>query len=407
MPSDAPTQAYVWIWLPDATEPVVCGRLDRRDDRYVFSYGRSYLERPDAVPVYEPELPLDDFEHESLDGPMPLCIDDAAPDSWGRSVINANLGAVGAELDPLVYLLESGSDRVGAIDFQASAIDYVPRAPVHAPLDQLMTAADKIDAGEAIDPDLAVALVNGTPLGGARPKALIDDDGVKLLAKFSRRSDTFLWTQAEYLAMELARRAGIDVAPVRFVQSMGRGVLLVERFDRPPTGARRRVVSAATILSMQTIVAAQHFSYVELADEIRANFVQPDATLRELFSRIMFNILVGNTDDHARNHAAFVLDGGLALTPAYDVSPQPRSGEGARHPRFGDGDSGRDSRIAAIVEAAPTYHLTANEGREIAEQQVDTIRGEWDEVCDAAHLTTAQREGLLKGPILNPYAFYK
>ena len=407
MTSDAPTEAYVWIWLPDATEPVVCGRLDRRDDRYVFSYGRSYLERPDAVPIYEPELPLDDFEHEALDGPMPLCIDDAAPDSWGRSVINANLHAVGAELDPLVYLLESGSDRVGAIDFQASATDYVPRAPVHAPLEQLMTAADKIDAGEAIDSDLAAALVNGTPLGGARPKALIDDGGVKLLAKFSRRSDTFLWTQSEYVAMELARRAGLDVAPVRFVQSMGRGVLLVERFDRPPTGARRRVVSAATILSMQTIVAEQHFSYVELADEIRASFVESDATLRELFSRIMFNILVGNTDDHARNHAAFVLADGLALTPAYDVSPQPRTGEVARHPRFGDGDTGCESRIAALVEAAPTYHLTSEEGREIGEQQVDTIRREWDDVCDAAHLTTAQRAGLLRGPILNPYAFYE
>lgn len=85
MTSERPTEAYVWAWLPDANEPVVCGRLERRADRFIFSYGRSYLERPEAVPIYEPELPLDDFEHESLDGPMPLCIEDAAPDSWGRS----------------------------------------------------------------------------------------------------------------------------------------------------------------------------------------------------------------------------------------------------------------------------------------------------------------------------------
>ena len=407
MTSEAPRQAYVWIWLPDATDPVVCGRLDRRDDRYVFSYGRSYLDRADAVPIYESELPLDDFEHEPLDGPMPLCIDDAAPDSWGRSVINANLGVVGSELDPLVYLLQSGSDRVGAIDFQASATEYAPRSPVHAPLDQLMAAADMIDSGESIDEDLAAALVNGTPLGGARPKALIDDDGVKLLAKFSRRNDTFLWVQSEYLGMELARRAGLDVAPVRYVETMGRGVLLVERFDRPTTGARRRVVSAATILSMQTMVAARHFSYIDLADEIRAQFVQPDRTLRELFSRIMFNILVGNTDDHARNHAAFILEDGLALTPAYDVSPQPRAGEMARHPRFGDGDTGRESRVAALVDAAPIYHVDPDEARAIAQHQVDTIHDAWDEVCDTAQLTTAQRTGLLKGPILNPFAFYK
>jgi serine/threonine-protein kinase HipA len=406
MISEPPTEAYVWTWLPDAIEPVVSGRLDRRADRYVFSYGRSYLERPDAVAIYEPELPLDDDEHDPLDGPMPLCIDDAAPDSWGRAVINAKLGAVGAELDPLVYLLESGSDRAGAIDFQASPTEYVPRAPVPTPLDQLLAAADLIDAGEPIDEDLATALVHGTPLGGARPKALIDDDGVNMLAKFTRLTDTFRWTQSEYVAMELARRAGLDVAPVRYVEVMGRGVLLVERFDRTPSGGRRRLVSAATVLSMQTIVAAQHFSYVELADEIRRRFVNPDANLRELFSRIMFNILVGNTDDHARNHAAFVLDDGLDLTPAYDVAPQPRSGETARHPRFGDDANGRESRIAALIDAAPIYHLTAAQGSEIADRQVEVIRGDWDEVCETARLTDAQRQSLLAGPILNPYAFY-
>ena len=407
MTSELPVEAYVWTWLPDRTEPVVSGRLERRADRYVFSYGRSYLERPDAIPIYEPELPLDDFEHEALDGPMPLCIDDAAPDSWGRAVINAKLGAVGAEFDPLVYLLESGSDRAGAIDFQASPTEYVPRAPVHTPLQQLVTVADMIDAGEPIDEDLATALVHGTPLGGARPKTLIDDGGVKMLAKFSRVADTFPWTQSEYVAMELACRAGLNVAPVRHVETMNRGVLLVERFDRTPTGGRRRLVSAATILSMQTIVAAQHFSYVDLADEIRARFVNPDANLHELFSRIMFNILVGNTDDHARNHAAFVDDDGLELTPAYDVAPQPRSGETARHPRFGNGANGRESRVAALLDAAPIYHLTAAQGRELADRQIEVIQHDWDEVCDTARLTDSQRKSLLAGPILNPNVFYR
>ena len=372
----------------------------------MFVYGRSYLERENAVPIYHPELPLDAVEHEPLDGPMPLCLDDAAPDSWGRSVINAKLGMVGADLDSLVYLLESGSDRVGAVDFQASATEFVPRSPVHAPLEQLQRAADLIEAGEPLDPDLADALVHGTPLGGARPKALVDDDGVKMLAKFTRSGDTFRWTQSEYIAMELARRAGLSVAQVRYTESMGRGVLLVERFDRPVEGGRRRLVSAATILSMQTIVAARHFSYVELADAIRARFTNPDATLRELYSRIMFNICVGNTDDHARNHAAFVIGAdSYELTPAYDIAPQPR-GETARHPRFGDGDTGRDSRIAALVDAAPIYHLDPGDGQDIADHLVDVIRDNWDDVCEHAGLTQAQRDSLMGGPILNRYAFY-
>lgn len=408
MTSDLLDSLFVWTWLPEATEPVVAGRLDRQRDRFVFSYGRSYLERPDAVALYLPELPLDRQVHEPLDGPVPLCLDDAAPDSWGRAVINAHLGEVGNELDVLTYLIESGSDRVGALDFQRSPTEYVPRAPVHAPLEQLLEAADVVAAGDSLDPDLAAALVHGTPLGGARPKALIDDGGTKYLAKFSRSTDTFLWVQAEYVAMELARRCGLDVAPVRYVESVGRGVLLVERFDRPAAGTRRRVVSAATILGMQPMVAARHFTYTEFADVIRARFVEPDATLRELFARIMFNILVGNTDDHARNHAAFVLGAGfeLQLTPAYDIAPQPRSGQSARHPQFGATGHDRESRVAALASAAPIYHLTTGEAQQIADAFVETIRREWDEVCDAAHLTAAQRRTLLGGPILNDYAFF-
>ena len=249
-------------------------------------------------------------------------------------------------------------------------------------------------------------LGDGTPLGGARPKALIDDGGVKMLARFTRSSDTFRWTQSECVAMELARRAGLSVATVHFTESMGRGVLLVERFDRTADGARRRLVSAATILSMQTVVAARHFSYVELADEIRARFASPDATLRELYSRIMFNIGVGNTDDHARNHAVFVIGAdSYELTPAYDIAPQPRAGETARHPRFGEGDTGRDSRIVALVDAAPIYHLDRSEGQDIADHQVDVIRGNWDDVCETAGLTHAQRDSLMGCPNLNPYAF--
>jgi serine/threonine-protein kinase HipA len=119
----------------------------------------------------------------------------------------------------------------------------------------------------------------------------------------------------------------------------------------------------------------------------------------------MFNIAVGNTDDHARNHAAFVLGAGheLKLTPAYDISPQPRSGQTARHPQFGATGNDRVSRIAALVEAAPIYHLDAEEAQSIADRYVDTIRSEWDEVCDLARLTLSQRRTLMGGPILNDY----
>src|SRR3954465_5300675 len=123
MTSEAPEEAYVWVWLPAQTSPVVAGRLARVERQLVFNYGRSYLARNDAIPLYEPELPLRAGELPLLDGlSMPGCIRDAAPDAWGRRVIiNKKLGRRGkevdtAELDELTYLLESGSDRIGALD---------------------------------------------------------------------------------------------------------------------------------------------------------------------------------------------------------------------------------------------------------------------------------------------------
>lgn len=148
-----PEEAYVWTWLSDATEPVVAGRLAREGDRLVFNYGRSYLARETAVPLYEPELPL---RPGAIPPPPGLalagCLRDAAPDAWGRRVIlNRLAGRSGREadvaaLDELTYLLESGSDRIGALDFQRSARAYAPRLARAAPLDELLTAAERVGA---------------------------------------------------------------------------------------------------------------------------------------------------------------------------------------------------------------------------------------------------------------------
>src|SRR5215470_5732792 len=147
-------EAYVWIWLPDQTEPVVAGVLTQIRKQLLFNYGKSYLERKNAIPIYEPELPLEAGEIPLSAGlSMPGCIRDASPDAWGRRVlINRLLGRRGrrvdtAELDELTYLLESGSDRVGALDFQLSAIEYVPRASKNTTLTELVESAARVEAG--------------------------------------------------------------------------------------------------------------------------------------------------------------------------------------------------------------------------------------------------------------------
>ncbi len=206
--------------------------------------------------------------------------------------------------------------------------------------------------------------------------------------------------------MELARRAGLHVAPVEIVNAGERFALLVERFDRTAGGHRRRMVSALTILGFNTFPDGRYATYAGIAHQIRAQFVDPDATLRELFSRISFNILCGNTDDHGRNHAAFVDSTGLSLTPAYEIAPQQRTGKTAQEAMAYTDDIGnRDSRIELLVAAAGIYHLADSEAHNIVAEQVHVIRTYWNDVCDIAELTQSQRYSFMDHQFLNPYAF--
>jgi serine/threonine-protein kinase HipA len=405
MTSD-PSIAYVWIWLPEEADPVVCGRLDDDAGRISFTYARSYRERADAVAVFPAELPLEPGPQFAASGDrLPLCIDDSMPDSWGRRLVNHRLGAPTGDFPELVYLLESGSDRIGALDFQTSPDDYVPRAPDHPSLDDLATAARRVERGEPLDPALEAALFRGTSIGGARPKALLRDGARSLIAKFSSTTDTYPVVQGEYVAMALARRAGLDVAPVELTRAAGRHALLVERFDRDDRGHRRRVVSALTVLGLTSFPEGRYATYVDLANRIRASFANPDATLRELFARISFNILCGNSDDHGRNHSALVGARELHLAPAYDLCPQARSGRTSTQAMAFSPAGDRESRIEPLVAAAGVYHLRRGEARDVVDRQVTVIREQWDEVCDEAELTGPQRSAFLGRQFLNPYAF--
>lgn len=405
--------AFVWIWLPGASEPVVAGRIDAHGPTHSFTYARTYRQRSDAMSLYEPELPLAPGTLRPVsDLTIAGCLRDAVPDAWGQRVILARfLGHItGAsdvsELGLLTYLLESGSDRIGALDFQGSPTDYVPRPMSSATLEQLMSAAADIDNGRLLPPALADALTRGTSIGGARPKVLLTDEERNLIAKFSSTTDIRPVVKAEAVAMGLARRAGLNVAAVQVREIAGKDVLLVERFDRPGGGQRRHMVSALTILSLDEFAGARYGSYADLADHIRRSFTSPAATLRELFSRIVFNVLVGNTDDHPRNHAAFVnADNSLTLTPAYDICPQPRSVPQANQAMAIGRDGRRSSQLATCLAACETYLLTSAEAQTIIDEQIKIIRDQWREAADVARLTEADRRLLYGREILNEFIF--
>ena len=228
-----------------------------------FNYGQSYLLRPDAIPLYLPELPLRAGIIEPVAGlTIPGSIRDAAPDAWGQRVVMQHLlgaqakGGDPAAFGPLTYLLHSGSDRIGALDFQDRADVYVGRDQMTAPLEDLMTAADLVDEGLPLSPALDLALLHRSVVKG------------------------------EYAAMELARRAGLTAAGVEIRRVMSRDVLLVARFDRAPgTRTRRAMVSALTILELDELMA-RYASYADLAQIVLERFTDGRRTLRELFARL-------------------------------------------------------------------------------------------------------------------------
>lgn len=409
-------EAYVWIWLPEETKPIIAGKLEADGDTLSFNYGKSYLGRikdtPPAMPIYEPELPLNAGVLTNLDGlKMPGCIRDSAPDAWGRRVIiNKKLGLKGADtdtasLDELTYLLESGSDRIGALDFQQSPSEYVPRSAKNVSMEELMQSAERVEKGVPLTPELDQALYHGSSIGGARPKALIEEDGRKYIAKFSATTDLYSVVKAEFIAMRLANLAGIDVAPVKMVKAANKDVVLIERFDRTHNGqdwTRKSMVSALTLFGLDDMMA-RYASYETLAEIIRHRFTDPKDTLKELFSRLLFNILCGNTDDHARNHAAFWDGKHLSLTPAYDICPQGRAGNEAGQAMRIVGENNL-SQFKTCLDAAQNFLLSKDEAHEIFEHQKSVIKCNWLSVCDEAELSEVDRNLFWGRQFLNPFS---
>ncbi len=405
-------EAYVWVWLPGATEPIVAGKLEADNDKLVFNYGKSYLNRKSAICLYAPELPLKAGVLPLFDGlSMPSCIRDAAPDAWGRRVIiNKKLGLKGANTDTtnlseLTYLFESGSDRIGALDFQESPTEYVARAANNVSMAELIESAHRVEQGVPLTPELDQALFHGSSIGGARPKALIEENGIKYIAKFSASSDIYSVVKAEFIAMRLAAMVGLNVAPVKMIRAANKDVLLIQRFDRERNingWTRKTMVSALTLFGLDDMMA-RYASYETLAEIIRHRFTNPTETLRELFSRLIFNILCGNTDDHARNHAAFWDGKTLSLTPAYDICPQGRAGNEASQAMRISG-SNNLSQIKTCIATAHNFLLSIDEARGIFEHQKFIVEQHWDAACEEAELSEVDRNLFWGRQFLNPFS---
>lgn len=291
-------------------------------------------------------------------------VDDARPDRWGEKVIR--FVDKPKRLSLMEYLYFAGDDRFGALGVSTSSSAYLPRAAGPLPrlqdAQQLSEVAAKIEASEPISAlEAKIIARGGSPLGGAKPKALIDIDGEPWVIKFFNNDpvDTPL---IEHATMTLAARAGITVARTQVIRLAGANAVAIRRFDREP-GRRIHSLSAGTAIRAATPSGEEpEMGYPELARILRRVGVTRDDThqrdARELFRRMVFNILIDNTDDHEKNHSLLVVNpfdhGRLRLAPAYDVLPT-NSGQG--YQEFICGTEGRESTLDNAMSQCDAFGL--------------------------------------------------
>lgn len=391
-------KGYLFTCLPGETAAVPAGRLDLEETGTEsttsrFGYGRRYMARPNAFPIDPVSLPLsclpgDEATYEPAHPPLFGALRDAAPDFWGRRVIEARLRIPPDSVPESVYLLQAGPHRFGALDFRLG-LDS-PEAggllPPMTQLDYLVEVSDRLQQGLPVPAQLE-PLFTGSSMGGARPKALVIHRGEQHLAKFPSRRDAFDVPSVERACLELARRAGLDVPSTDHVRlADGRSAMLIERFDRRATRngfLRRHAVSALTLLGKHE-AESLGARYEDLAERIGHfgvdSCVQSDRN--ELYARIAFNILVSNDDDHLRNHA-FLWDAagkGWRLSPLYDVVPRPQLAT-ERYQHLSVGPRGRLATLDNLLEAHGAFGLQKKAAAALIDG-VAAVTREWREVFE-------------------------
>lgn len=393
------TEALVYVDLDG--QPVLVGRLWARmrkgRDSASFEYDEEWLQRPDRFAL-EPALQLGSGPfHTPADKPMFGAIGDSAPDRWGRVLMRRaerrraeRAGETPRTLREIDYLLMVNDEaRQGALRFALepggpflAASDATPIPPL-VELPRLLSAAEHVVGDSDSDEDLRLLLAPGSSLGGARPKASVRDrDGHLAIAKFPHKDDEIDAVRWEAVALSLAEKTGIPVPQWRMETVAKKSILLLRRFDRAD-GVRVPFLSAMSMLGAND---NETRSYLEFVDALRQYGAAPKSDMHMLWRRIVFSVLISNTDDHLRNHG-FLYAGpdGWRLAPAYDLNPVPVDIK----PRVLATAIDLDDSTASLdlaLNVAGYFELDEAQTREIA-KEVGQAVSSWRE--EAAHLGLA------------------
>ncbi len=360
---------------------VLAGQLLVDDNSGRFKYARAYVERPDAFALDPVNLPLTrdvlaNPRTRESPGVFGVFID-AGPDEWGRRQI-----AKTRQPPPVTnveFLLAASGEGVGALHFSA-AVDEKPKPTPPRPFENLVhmqQIAEDIEAGREVDISLEPYFFHGSGLGGARPKTLIDYDGKSWIAKFARESDLVDMCRVEYVTMRMARQAGIDVPDVQLTSTARGPVLMVDRFDHPGDD-QHHLISVASLINKFDInqydeSAMSYPGIFQLGNRIGTATVDLAAVV---FRRMLFNIAIGNTDDHLRNHAFYkkLGEAQYLLTPGYDIVPN--TGLQGSH-AIALGAFGNTPTVDNLKAAALRTGLSEQEGVQIAREVLAVTEG-WE-----------------------------
>jgi serine/threonine-protein kinase HipA len=402
----------VCIDLERFDHPLLMGSLHRQQsgagEIFSFEYDRAWLEQPEVF-SFDPDLALG-VGHQY---PVPQRKNfgiflDSAPDRWGRVLMQRreNVRARQEKRKPRAltewdFLLGVHDEtRLGALRFReadnTSFIDSDAQlaAPPLTSVRELQAASLQFE--KHIDDEdnplyekwLTQLFAPGSSLGGARPKASARDEaGILCMAKFPSRNDTRDMGGWELVAHSLARKAGIivpDASSLRFPESPY-STFLVKRFDRTATGGRLAFISAMTLT--QHIDGEAGASYLELVDLLQSRGADTEADCAQLFRRVLFNILIHNTDDHLRNHGFFIDESGIRLSPAYDINPSVDRGELTL--AINEVETTCDVSIA--MEASREYGLNPREAADVLKEVQEAVR-DWREEATRLNIPKAEQD---------------
>ena len=354
----------------------------------VFEYADAWHDRADAFALDPAILALErrQIYTSSAKSALPGALRDTAPGRWGQQLIRRAFRKAGEHraLSGIDYLLAiNDRTRIGALRYRREGEETFDHDIGHARvppliwLPALLDAADAVLSDTATAEDLKLLLNDGSPLGGARPKsAVISDDGRLAIAKFPKNDDDRSIPHGEVLAMTLAAAAGIDVAEATLLDVAGRPVSLITRFDRD-NDRRIPFVSAMTLLGISD---GDEATYTDIAEIIRMHSSAPIEDLHELWRRMVFNVLIGNLDDHLRNHGfLYDHDDKWRLSPAYDLNPVPLT-EKARELTTWISEEGPDADLDLARAAAPYFALDLVGANTIIDQ-VETALDGWQQIA--------------------------